>query len=99
VLGGTRSPELREWLLARVATRSGVLRRVRLAPKTPERLAALQALASGVWAADEGAAAVLDLARRSPDPDIRAAATPRRAKRATPRAAAYAPPAPASTDA
>jgi hypothetical protein len=66
----------RDWLVSRVTTRAGLMRRVRLAPRTPVRMAALLALATS-WGHDPAVAEVLELARRSADAEIRAAAATR----------------------
>jgi len=50
----------------------GILRRTRLAPASPELLAALSALAAH-WSADPRAARAIALARESASPSIRAA--------------------------
>jgi hypothetical protein len=81
VLAQRRDPEVRDWLVARVATHAGLLRRRRLGPRTPDMLASLQAL-GGAWGTDPVAAEVLELARASSDADVRAAVTSR-ARRTT----------------
>jgi hypothetical protein len=72
-----RRPTLasRDWLMAQVARVQGFLffRRTRLADRSPEMLAALGALA-GAFSRDPAVQAVLQLARASQDPDVRAAA-------------------------
>jgi hypothetical protein len=68
------SPRARDWLVRRCRARRWWLRRIRLAPKNPELLAALAGLAAG-WSRDPNAFAVLALARASNDPDLRAAAS------------------------
>jgi hypothetical protein len=76
VLGGSPEPAAVQ-TLARIATRGRtLLGRIRLAPRTPEMLAALTALARGA-AGHPAAAPVLAEARRSADPEIlRALRTP-----------------------
>ena len=74
-LGSARTPALLDWLVLRATVRRGILRREHLAPKSPELLAALGALAHS-WRADPAAARVLHLARTSGDPDIAGAAGP-----------------------
>lgn len=72
-LGATRSPGARETLLE--LTRGGrtFFGRERLAPKSPELVAALRALAAA-WAGSPAVRRVLARAAVSKDPDIRAAA-------------------------
>ena len=84
VLGQVRDPEVREWLVSRVTTRAGLMRRMRLAPRSPVMMAALQALAT-TWATEATVAEVLQLARESADVEIRTAvlAGASRARRAT----------------
>ena len=60
------------WLLRRTVVTGGIMRRTRLAPASPELLAALSALAAN-WSADARAAAAISLARTSSSPSIRAA--------------------------
>jgi hypothetical protein len=67
---------VRDWLVSRVTTRAGLMRRARLAPRTPVRLAALQALAAA-WGEDPAAVEVLQLARAGADAEMRAAAASR----------------------
>lgn len=67
------SPGVRDWLVAHTARRRGLLRRLRLAQKSPEMLAALGVLAAR-WSSDPRAADILRLARAVDDPQIRAAA-------------------------
>jgi len=71
-LGTVRTERVRDWLVARVRTRARFTGRARLAAKGPEMLAALAALA-GAWRDDPEAQAVLDLARRSTDAEVRGA--------------------------
>ncbi|MFI5234226.1 MAG: hypothetical protein ACHQXA_00815 [Gemmatimonadales bacterium] len=73
VLGGVRSPATLALLLDYTMTKQGIFRRDRLAPRSVESLAALAALAQH-WAAHAEARAVLDLAAKSEDAEIRAAA-------------------------
>ena len=61
-----------EWILGHALVPSGLLRRTRLAPASPELLASLTALATH-WADHPGAAPVLELAHRSTSPSVRAA--------------------------
>ena len=60
------------WLLGRSFVTGGLLRRPRLAPTSPELLAAVSAIA-GRWAHDPRAATVLQHARASTSPTVRAA--------------------------
>jgi hypothetical protein len=60
------------WILDRTLVSGGILRRTRLAPASPELLAALSAL-SAHWSADPRAAQAIALARESTSPSIRAA--------------------------
>ena len=60
------------WILGRTLVSGGILRRTRLAPASPELLAALSALAAH-WSADPRAARAIALARESASPSIRAA--------------------------
>lgn len=60
------------WLLGRSIVAGGLLRRPRLAPTSPELLAAVSAIA-GRWAHDPRAATVLQHARASTSPTVRAA--------------------------
>lgn len=74
-LGRSRAPES---LLVLVDLTDGgrtLLGRAKLPPKSPELLAALQALAAG-WGTDDRATAVLARAAQSADPDVRAATDP-----------------------
>lgn len=77
IVSATRAPATLEWLLAFTMARRRWFRRRRLASKSPEMLAALTGLATQ-WSADPKAAAVLTLAGRDPDPDVRAAVAPGR---------------------
>jgi hypothetical protein len=72
VLGTARDERVRDWLVARVRVRRRFTGRPRLAAKTPELLAAIAVLAN-VWHGDPAAHAVLDLARRSADREVRLA--------------------------
>jgi hypothetical protein len=76
-LGASRSPTARDCLVrACVATKGRWFRKQKLVPKSPLLLASLQALAAG-WHTDPHGAAVLALAARSADPEIKTAgATP-----------------------
>ncbi len=60
-----------EWVLGHAMVPSGLLRRARLAPASPELLASLTALATH-WADHPGAAAALELAHRSASLSVRA---------------------------
>ncbi|HKG95658.1 MAG TPA: hypothetical protein VKA84_27355 [Gemmatimonadaceae bacterium] len=75
-LGTVRDPALLGWLWARVAMKKGLAKRTRLLPKSPEMLATLAALSAG-WRGYAAADELLDLARASSDPEIRAAAAVR----------------------
>ncbi|HEX7940495.1 MAG TPA: hypothetical protein VF488_01750, partial [Gemmatimonadaceae bacterium] len=68
------SPRARDWMVRRCYVRRWWLLRTRLAPKSPEVLAALAGLAAG-WSRDPNAFAVLALARACNDPELRAAAS------------------------
>ncbi|HEU4588662.1 MAG TPA: hypothetical protein VFS11_08440 [Gemmatimonadales bacterium] len=68
------SPRARDWLIRRCLVRRWWRFRTRLAPRSPEVLAALSGLAAA-WSRDAGAAPVLALARESKDPELRAAAS------------------------
>jgi hypothetical protein len=98
-LGTVREERVRDWLMARVRTRARFTGRVRLAAKSPEMLAAVAALAGG-WRDDPTAQAALELARRSHDAEVRAAAALRAtglAGRATPLASDAVAPRPAES--
>lgn len=71
-IGAVRAPTTLPFLLARAMGRQGILRRGRLAPKSPEMLGALTALAQH-WGRHPDAEPVLDLAQKSDDPEIQAA--------------------------
>jgi len=73
VLATLRTPAARDCLVRRALTRRRWLPWRRLGPKSPELLAAVSGLAAR-WAEDPKAAAVLRLATRSSDPEIRSAA-------------------------
>jgi hypothetical protein len=75
VLAQFDTPAIREWLVGGMVVRRGWFRRRRLAPKSPIVLAKLAVLA-GRWAGHPDVARVLDLARRSGDGELAAAATP-----------------------
>jgi hypothetical protein len=64
----------KEWLLQRATERTTILRRLRLRAPDAEACAAVAALAAR-WADHPDVAAVLALARVSPHPEMRAAAT------------------------
>lgn len=76
VVGAARAPKTLDWLLSRAVVKTRVFRRDRLLPKSPELLGALTGLALG-WHDAPRAAAVLALAERSGDAEIRSAANPR----------------------
>jgi hypothetical protein len=67
-----RDDEALAWLLGRIITTGGLLRRVRLAPSSPEVLASLGALAAH-WGDDPRAAVAIALARQSTSASFRAA--------------------------
>ena len=71
VLGSTRSDEARQTLLPIALSPKKTMRRSRLAPRSPEMMAAVAALATQ-WPNDPAAAGVSDLARKHRDPDVRA---------------------------
>lgn len=62
-----------EWLLRRVSVYGGLWRRMRLAPTSPEMLAALGILSTR-WSVEARAARVLELARASTSASVRGAA-------------------------
>jgi hypothetical protein len=62
-----------EWVLRHTLVTSGILRKTRLAPASPELLASLNALAT-YWSDDARAALALSLARESTSPSVRGAA-------------------------
>jgi hypothetical protein len=70
---GSMTDELTlDWMLRRTVVPGGLLRRPRLAPTTPELLAALSVLAAR-WSDNPRAAEVLERARASTSPTVRAA--------------------------
>jgi hypothetical protein len=73
ILAQFDAPSIREWLVGNLVVRRGWFRRKRLAPKTPLVLARLKVLAAR-WPDHAAAARALDLARRSGDPELIAAA-------------------------
>jgi hypothetical protein len=77
VVGAAKDPATLNWLLAYAVTKTRFLRRTKLVPKTPEMLAALSGLASG-WSDNPEVMPVLDIAQKSKDLEVRAAATARR---------------------
>jgi len=77
IVGSAKDPESQSWLLGYIVTKTRFLKREKLMSKSPEMLSALTGLAAG-WADDPGVQRVLDMAQRSKDLEIRAAATPRR---------------------
>lgn len=72
VLGAVPTTTSRDWLIENSLGRTRWFRRRRLAAKSPELLASLQVLAEQ-WAAHPAAAAVLRMAARSTDSEIRTA--------------------------
>ncbi|HVZ34034.1 MAG TPA: hypothetical protein VG963_16520, partial [Polyangiaceae bacterium] len=77
VAGSAHDEATRQWLLARVMTRTRWLRRKKLVPATPEVLAALSALAV-FWKGDHDAGEAVNLAMKSRDAEVRqAVAQPR----------------------
>ena len=72
LLADSPSPLVVPQLLTLVRTRGGLLRRLRLLPATPVMLEALEVLAKR-WANHRPVIAVLQLAGRSSDPQVRAA--------------------------
>jgi hypothetical protein len=80
VLGRSRAPAALEALLRITDGGRTLLRRRKLAAKSPELLAALIAL-SGAWTTHPTAASVLARAARSKDPEVRAAAAAGAARR------------------
>lgn len=77
VLGASREPAALRALVKRVDGGRTLLGRRRLAPASPETLAALAALARG-WRRHPAAAPFLDAAERSADPEVARAAHPRK---------------------
>jgi hypothetical protein len=75
VLGAVTAPAARDALLHLVDGGRTFLGRRRLAPKSPEVVAALAALFAG-WRRDPQARALLALAQKSKDPELRLAASP-----------------------
>jgi hypothetical protein len=73
VLASLQTPAARDCLIRRVLTRRGWIPWRRLASKSPELVVAVSGLAAR-WADDSKAAAVLRVAARSSDPEIRSAA-------------------------
>ncbi|HVH13659.1 MAG TPA: HEAT repeat domain-containing protein, partial [Longimicrobium sp.] len=69
VLGASGDPMAVQRLLRLASSGRTLLGRVRLAPRSPEMLAALTALARG-WGSHPAAAPVLAEAMRSPDPEV-----------------------------
>ncbi len=89
-LASLRTPDILEMLLRLTTAGKTFFGRQRLAPKSPEMLAALGALCS-FWSKNEKALGVLTVAGTHPDPEIRMAATPGvrpRPRVATPSASA-----------
>lgn len=73
VVAESSDPAVMPRLLACVATRRGLFRRLRLRPRTPAMLAALEVV-SRRWGKQGPAASIRTLAAGSSDPDVRAAA-------------------------
>ena len=71
-VGASRSSNSKLWLIEQCSTVTQLLKRRKLRPATPEVMAALGALAS-YWPDDKQVKPLLELARRSKDPDIRQA--------------------------
>lgn len=71
-LGTVRQDAVRDWLVARARGRRRFGGRARLAPTSPDLLATLAVLAT-IWQGDPAAEAVLAVARRSPDVEVRLA--------------------------
>ena len=78
-LGGVRVATTLPFLLEWAMTKQGIFRRDRLAPKSPESLAALAALAHH-WAKHPDAAAALALAANSEDSEVQGAVRRRGAR-------------------
>lgn len=76
VVGASGASDAVDWLLSRAVSRRSLFRGEKLLPKTPEMLGALSGLALG-WRDHPRAAVALALAQRSPDTEVRRAATPR----------------------
>ena len=76
-LAATTNPLVVPHLLTLVRARSGLFRRLRLLPKSPVMLAALELLARR-WPNHRPVLPIMQLAARSGDPDVRAAAGARR---------------------
>lgn len=72
VAATVHTPETLQWLIARAATRTKLLRRYRLLPTSPEMLAALASIAAG-WATDPLGAPLVTLAAKSADANVRGA--------------------------
>ncbi|MGH7593764.1 MAG: HEAT repeat domain-containing protein, partial [Gemmatimonadales bacterium] len=71
-LGDTSNPLVVPHLLTLVRARSGIFRRTRMLPRSPVMLAALELLARR-WSAHRPVVAIMQLAAKSGDPDVRAA--------------------------
>jgi len=74
LLAQAPTPATRDWLLERVLTKRTLFRGPRLAPKSPEMLAALEVLGRK-WRTHPQAAYALKLAGESGDPELAAAAS------------------------
>lgn len=73
VLAQFDTPSIREWLITNLVIRRGWFRRRKLAPKTPLLVARLRLVAVR-WPDHPQVAVALELARRSGDPELTAAA-------------------------
>jgi hypothetical protein len=67
-----RDEDALTWILERTLVTGGLLRRIRLAPASPELLASLGALAA-YWGTDPRAIVAINLARQSTSASLRAA--------------------------
>ena len=74
-LASLRTPEVLDLLLRTATAGKTFFGRIRLAPKSPEMLAAIAALCAG-WSGDEKVLRVLTVAGTHSDPEIRVAAIP-----------------------
>ena len=97
VVSASGAPGIADWLVSLVTGRRRLLGGVRLAAKSPEMLAALEALA-GRWRGHEGVAPVLEAARSSADLELRRAASARRSRTTSDQRAATAAAAPTPPD-
>jgi hypothetical protein len=78
VAATVRTPDTLAWLVARATTRTRWFKRLRMLPSAPEVIAAVNAIALG-WKDDPAAAALLSLAKKSKEGELRQAATSPRA--------------------